>query len=441
MQSFPGYFGSTRGIFPSAITISFVEFTRIVKHIEVPYRYAHEKREKNVTHTRIHCESPVMVSVSELKPHPKNRNKHPKEQIDRLAKILEYQGWRYPIKVSTRSNFITSGHGRLLAAIKLGQKEVPVSYQNYDSDEQEYADVQADNAIASWSELDLSAINLDIADLGPDFDIDLLGLKDFTIDVADKGQCDEDEVPEKVEPISKLGDLYLLGNHRLLCGDSTDILAVEKLMNGEKADMAYCDPPYGADIVNRSGKLEGDKPFGNIGNMVGKAVKAGIYAPVIGDETTDTAKDAFSICSQLCKTLIFWGAQYYAEFLPPNSGWIVWDKQTDGSLGDGELAYSNIKKAIRIFAHKWSGMIKASEQGQRRVHPTQKPIVLAEWCFDNYGENNKNILDLFGGSGSTLIACEKTNRKCFMMEIDPHYCDVIVARWEKYTGQKAILNG
>ncbi len=132
----------------------------------------------------IHCEYTKLVKPKSLKPHPKNRNKHSEEQIDRLAKILTYQGWRYPIKVSKRSGFITSGHGRVMAALKLDMKQVPVSVQAYESDEQEYADVQSDNAIAAWSELDLSLISADLGDLGPDFNIDLLGIKDFTLDFA-----------------------------------------------------------------------------------------------------------------------------------------------------------------------------------------------------------------------------------------------------------------
>lgn len=123
------------------------------------------------------------VDVSELKQHPKNRNKHPAHQIERLAELIEYQGWRYPIKVSNRSGFITTGHGRLMAAKLKGWKKVPVSFQEYDTEEQEYADVQADNAIALWSELDLSGINKDLSDLGPDFNIDMLGIENFTLDV------------------------------------------------------------------------------------------------------------------------------------------------------------------------------------------------------------------------------------------------------------------
>lgn len=135
---------------------------------------------------KIRCTYDKLVPLSELKPHPKNRNDHPDDQIARLSQILEYQGWRYPVKVSLLSGYVTSGHGRIEAAKKNGWTEVPVNFQEYESEEQEYADLIADNSIASWSELDLSAINTDIGDLGPDFDIDLLGLKDFLIEPAEK---------------------------------------------------------------------------------------------------------------------------------------------------------------------------------------------------------------------------------------------------------------
>ena len=134
----------------------------------------------------VHCPHDALVSVKELKPNKLNRNSHPKDQIERLAKILEFQGWRYPIKVSKRSGLITSGHGRLEAAKLLKWKEVPVSFQEYESEEQEYADTISDNSIASWSELDLSGINSDLTDLGPDFDIDLLGIQHFKIDISEK---------------------------------------------------------------------------------------------------------------------------------------------------------------------------------------------------------------------------------------------------------------
>jgi len=153
---------------------------------------------------KINCLYDKLVPVKELKQHVKNRNKHPKDQIERLAKILEYQGWRYPIKVSKQSGMITSGHGRLEAAIHLKWKEVPVNFQDYESDEMEYADVQADNAIASWAELDFSGINADIGDLGPDFDLDNLGIKNFMLDLSEipldeKNNNSEDQKKYRIE--------------------------------------------------------------------------------------------------------------------------------------------------------------------------------------------------------------------------------------------------
>ena len=152
----------------------------------------------NADGPKIHCLYDELVDPKTLKYHPKNRNKHPKDQIERLAKILEYQGWRYPIKVSKLSGCVTSGHGRIAAAFLKKWKEVPVVYQDYESDEQEYADVQADNAIASWAELDLAGINVDLADLGPDFDLDMLGIANFQLNpnfepgsLEDQGKLDE----------------------------------------------------------------------------------------------------------------------------------------------------------------------------------------------------------------------------------------------------------
>lgn len=160
----------------------------------------------------VHCPHDELVNLETLKPHPKNRNVHPADQIARLAKILSYQGWRYPIKVSKLSGFVTSGHGRIEAAKLNGWKEVPVSFQNYDSEDQEFADLQADNAIASWAELDLSGINFDLGDLGPDFDIELLGLKNFTLDPSEKiNEINRgDELAEWVGmPEFKEGDNYI----------------------------------------------------------------------------------------------------------------------------------------------------------------------------------------------------------------------------------------
>lgn len=387
----------------------------------------------------VRCLYDQLVPVKELKSHPKNRNEHPEDQIKRLAEILKYQGWRYPVKVSKLSGFVTAGHGRIEAAKLNGWKEVPVNFQDYESDEQEYADVQADNAIASWSELDLSAINSDLADLGPDFNIDLLGLKDFVLEPAEKlePQCDEDEIPEFVEPLTKRGDIYQLGRHRLMCGDSTSIDDVEKLMAGEKADMVFTDPPYG--VAYQSNMRTKSEKFDVIENDETFLTEWVNCLPTVSEgwvfvwTTWKVVRKWIDICEPIGKL----------------SNVIVWDKG-GGGIGDLEHTFATDYEIALVYnrgasitgkrlGSVWSiGKDRAIEY----VHPTQKPVELGVTALENCTRRNDRILDLFGGSGSTLIAAEKTQRRSFLMEMDPKYCDVIVARWEKFTGKKAeLLNG
>lgn len=401
----------------------------------------------------IHCLYDKLVPIGDLRPHPKNRNKHPKEQVERLAKILDYQGIRYPAKVSNLSGCITSGHGRIEAAKLNGWTEFPVNFQDYDDEAQEYADVQADNAIASWAELDFSRINADVGDLGPDFDIDLLGIKNFEIDVADKEPgCHEDEVPEKADPKTKLGDIYKLGNHRLMCGDSTAIDAVEKLMDGQKADICFTSPPYNA---------------GRFGYDGGKDKYKG--------DTDDRSQDdyfdflvAFTDIALIKSTYVFFNNQFlsgnrhalakffghYADSVkdlfpwikntaPPNVNPGVFTNRFEFFLC---LEMDCKKKGFPVdwqgkFHNVIEGETAARENVTDGTHSATMPSYVPLWFLDRL-DFVQTVYDPFGGSGTTLIACEKTNRKCFMMELDPHYCDVIVARWEKYTGKKAeLLNG
>lgn len=395
---------------------------------------------------KIRCEYKKLVPLKELKPHPKNRNAHGADQVARLAHIFEYQGIRHPIIVSNLSGFIVAGHGRLAAATKLKFKEFPVDYQDFGSEKEEYAFLVSDNAVALWAELDLSGINADIGDLGPDFDIDLLGIKNFTVEVADKeGECDEDEIPEYVEPRTKLGDIYKLGNHRLMCGDSTSIDAVEKLMDGEKADMVFTDPPYGVDYEGghnkkkRSG-IEGDKLEGtDLTDLFADSLTCAIMA------AADHA--AFYIWYASGKSV-----ETYASFA--NIGLkiravIAWYKVQSG-LGAFMAQYiPNYEPCIYAFkdgcSPQWFGptdektVWEQKRGGKNEYHPTQKPVELPERAMRNSSKQGDIVLDLFGGSGSTLMAAEKLSRVARLMELDPKYCDVIVARWEKFTGQKAEL--
>ena len=234
---------------------------------------------------------------------------------------------------------------------------------------------------------------------------------DKIFDLEDSKDIDDvPEVPKKAK--SKLGEIYQLGDHRLMCGDSTKKEDVEKLMDSKKADMVFTDPPYGISAVTKSGVLS-------------KTYKEDI----IGDESTDTAIKSFENCKDI-KKLVFWGANYYANKLPPSSCWLVWNKNTgESDQMDCELAWTNFDGVTRMF--------EKTVERQNRIHPTQKPVALIKWCFKRWNKRNDIVLDLFGGSGSTLIAAEQLNRKCYMMELDPKYCDIIIKRYEAFAGQKA----
>lgn len=372
------------------------------------------------------CAHTDTKKVSELLliQNPKNANTHSKEQIERLAKIIDFQGQRSPIVISKRSGFITKGHGRLYAIDKLGWELAAVDFQEYNSEAEEYADIIADNEIARWAEFNTDKFLEDVKDIDLG-DFELLGLKDLPDVLGNEkkeGLTDEDAVPEVAKNIHgvKLVDIYKLGNHRLMCGDSTSLDAVEKLMDGQKADMVFTDPPYEINAVSKSGVLS-------------KNYKKDI----MGDDNTKAAKDSFNLLIGMFPSAnhIWWGANYYSSCLPDSECWIVWDKNNGMSdQTDCELAWANYRSVVR--------QVTMASEKINRVHPTQKPVNLFEQICDRFNDDSKSVLDLFGGSGSTLIACEKTNRKCFMMEIDPHYCSVIIERWQQFTGQKSeLLNG
>ena len=395
-------------------------------------------------HIPIRCKGSRSLSYRVLKPFQGNLKEMSKVSADKLkASILKY-GWRFPIFVwkNGKSEWIHDGHGRLLVLKSM------IS-DGYTIDNLPVADIEAKNkreagelllALNSryqsitdeglyefMNTMEIDPIDLDMFDL-PDIDLDEFREGYFEDTPPDEGEDDAPEVPKK--PKSKLGDLYQLGGHRVLCGDATKVEDVERLMDGEKADMVFTDPPYGIAVVKN--------------NMVGAdfgVAKKGGYKPVIGDETTETAIKSFQLCADLnIESLVFWGGNYYASDLPPSKCWFIWDKREDtgieNTFADCEIAWTNLSGASRIHRQLWNGMIRKGES-EKRVHPTQKPLALAEWCFDKC--KSTTILDPFLGSGTTLIASEKTSRICYGMELDPHYIDVIVQRWVDYTGQTGIL--
>jgi len=394
------------------------------------------------------------LKTEDLLSYARNSRTHSEAQVDQIAASIKEFGFTNPVLIDGDGQII-AGHGRVMAARKLKLSEVPCIRLIHLTETQKKAYVIADNKLALNAGWDDELLALEIEDLKEEnFDLSLLGFtQDELDDIAEKiaeeveGLTDEDAVPETPEePKTKLGDIYKLGNHRLMCGDSTSIDAVDKLIDGKSVDMVYTDPPYGISIV-KGQKIGGDKPFGlkeNRGTVgASNVVKANIYAPIAGDDNIDVAIEAIHTINTLgAKVEIIWGGNYYANALENSSCWIVWDKENTGNFADAELAWTNQKTAVRIFKHKWNGMIKASEHGQKRVHPTQKPVKLAEWCIEKYGDECETVIDLFCGSGSTLIACETKKKTGYMMELSPHYCDVIVKRWEDFTGKKAeLING
>ena len=380
------------------------------------------------------------VSIEQLIPYVNNARTHDDAQVAQIAGSIKEFGFNNPVLIAD-DNSIIAGHGRVMAARKLGLKEVPCMRLSHLTETKRKAYILADNRIALNSGWDNDLLMIELKDLDMDgINLSILGFDADEINALlnpiteTEGLTDEDEVPEPPpEPITKLGDIWILGNHRLMCGDSTSIDAVEKLVDNAKIDLCYTDPPYG---INEKGDRTARKT-GLAKNHNFKDFK---------DDTIDYAVEAYQIVEGILKVSrqVWWGANYYCHALPQSNNWFVWDKRVEEKMtdtqSDCELAWvKSTWSSVRIFRHLWKGFNKDSERNQPRVHPTQKPVALAEWSFD-YFKTVKTVLDLFGGSGSTLIACEKTNRQCYMMEFEPHYCDVIVKRWENFTGKKAVLS-
>ncbi len=368
------------------------------------------------------------MAVDKIKPYPKNAKKHGKKQVEQVANSIREFGFNQPIVID-KKGIIIVGHGRFEAAKKLGMTEVPVIQINL-STAKANAYRLADNKLneSDW-DMELVIDELKSLDL-EGFDLSLTG---FDPDLIVDEKEDDDETPEvPTKAKSKVGDVYQLGRHRIMCADATNESHIKELMNGETADMIFTDPPYGIDVV-KNGKVGAD--FG--------VSKKGKYTPVIGDKTTATTKKFYEVFSKLgYKNFIIWGGNYFLDFLPSSDGYLIWDKRVDSGIrntfADGEMAYCSFHTPLRIYAQLWNGMIREGEHA-KRVHPTQKPIRLFSRIIEDFVKEDKIIVDPFGGSGTTLIASEKTGRVCYMAELDPKYVDVIVQRWCEFTGIRDII--
>ena len=431
----------------------------------------------------VHCAHDAIVETEKLVPNPKNPNRHPESQIELLAKIIKAQGWRAPVCVSNRSGFVIKGHGRLDAAKLLKAEKVPVDYQDYASEAEEWADMLADNRIAELAETDDESLAALIKEMDGKIDLDLTGFDASDIEqlLPPEDGAPESPVPEPPdEAFTRPGDIYILGNHRLMCGDSAKAEDVDRLLAGAVIHLCNTDPPYNVKVEPRSNNAiaAGNSSFGGVKHHQkldlerhpGKAnaTHAKLRAkdrPLANDFVSDEDFDRMlrAWFGNIARVLepgrgfYIWGGYSNLGSYPPAlkesslyfSQAIVWDKEhpvltRKDFLGCFELAYYGWKEGA---AHQFFGPNNVPDlwhvkkvNPQNMSHLTEKPVELAIRAMTYSSKPGENVLDLFGGSGSTLIGAETCGRKAYLMELDPLYCDVIVQRWVNLDeGRKAVV--
>ena len=349
-----------------------------------------------------------IVKISDVKVNPNNPRLIKDDKFAKLVqsiKDLPQMLAIRPIVVNT-DMVVLGGNMRLKACKEAGLKEVPIIIADNLTEDQQREFLIKDNVSGGEWDWQMLANDWDTEQL----DSWGLDIPNFEPEQVLEAVEDEFEVPDGgIETNIVLGDLFEIGEHRLLCGDSTDSDAVARLMDGEKADMVFTDPPYGMNAVSKSGVLS--KKYGT---------------DILGDSNTNAAKDSFNLIYSMYPDAlhIWWGANYYSSCLPDSECWIVWDKNNgESDQTDCELAWSNARSVVRQFT-------KASEK-INRVHPTQKPVELIDWSIKRFAEKAKLIADYFLGSGATMVASHQLKRKCYGMELDPKYCQVIIDRMLK----------
>jgi len=388
--------------------------------------------------------------IESLIPYVNNSRTHSDEQVAQIAASVREFGWTNPILVDGK-NGIIAGHGRLAAARKLGLTEIPVIVLDHLTEAQKKALVIADNKLASNAGWDDEMLRLELDDLQEmGFDATIAG---FTTDELDAllsvtegtdGLTDEDDVPEvPEEPTTRLGDVWILGKHRLMCGDSTSIDAVEKLMDGQKADMVFTDPPYG--VAYEGGHNTKKRQQIKNDALEGENLTGLFYGALSVAHTVTKDHAAFYVWYASGKSVETFAA--FSDLQLKLRAIIQWYKVKSG-LGAFMSQYiPNCEPCIYAYkdgsSPQWFGptdektVWELKKESRNSFHPTQKPVELPERALNNSSKPGDRILDLFGGSGSTLIACEKTARLGYLMELDPKYCDVIVKRWQEFTGKAA----
>lgn len=371
--------------------------------------------------------------VSDLVPYARNSRTHSDEQVGQIAASIKEWGWTVPVLIDADGGLI-AGHGRILAAQKLGIEDVPCMVADGWTDAQKKAYVIADNKLALNAGWDDEMLKIELGELGDlDFDLALTGFGDDELsallaDEPSEGLTDEDAVPEVPEvPVTVDGDIWVLGRHRLMCGDSTSIDAVDKLMAGAKADMVFTDPPYNIDyqgVSDKRDKIKNDK-------MSEDDFVQFLRDSLMGCET-------MYVCCSWQYAHLF--KQAMADLARAPKAMIVWNKVNPAQHLDKYFKQHEIIFYYGDFGGQKTlrGDVWEMKRQRNTVHPTMKPVELIDMAMVDQAEKTV-VYDAFGGSGSTLISCEKNHKDCRMMELDPKYCDVIIQRWQDFTGQVATL--
>jgi DNA modification methylase len=380
--------------------------------------------------------------INDLIPYEHNPRQMTEKQVEDLKKSLEKFDL-VEIPAINTDNMILAGHQRLkiMQLLGRGEEEIDVRVPDrlLDKKEVQEYNIRSNKNTGEWNfdELANSFDTQELIDWGFDE-------KDLKIDMP----VEEDEAPEvQEEAVSKLGDIYQLGNHRLLCGDATKIEDVEKLMNGQKADMVFTDPPYSVNYTKKAKEVLKSKNYVEIENddMSVQDTSDKLWRPVFKN-MYDAANDDCSVYLTMPQ-----GGDQMMMMMMMSENWqvkheLIWVKEAPVfSMGRLDYDYKHEpilygwKKKHNFYGKgQYTKSVWEIPRTENKLHPTMKPVALIANCLANSTLDNQNILDLFGGSGSTLIACEQLNRKCYMMELDPRYVDVIIKRWENYTGQKAV---
>lgn len=382
------------------------------------------------------------VHIDKIQPHPANPNNG---DVAAIAESIRQNGFYGRIVVRDSTGKILAGEHRWRAAKEVGLTEVPIERVECD-DETAMRILVADNRTAEKAEREPEPLADLLESLGEtgdglagtgfddaDFD-DLLNDLDRNDEEVDDPGAETSRAEELQEEWgTERGQLWQVGRHRLLCGDATDEGRVREFLGDTEIDLVFADPPYGIDVV-QGASVGADAPFGSQDDRgtvgASNVIEANRYAPVTGDENSETAQEGYRLISSICPDAVqvWWGANHYSDVFPPSPCWVVWDKDRTGHFADAELAFVSDESPVRVFQHKWNGMIKESEASEKRQHPNQKPAALARWCIDEFADDAPDVLVPFSGSGAAIIGGEGAGATVTAIEYEPTYCAVILER-------------